>query len=83
MAKKALLSEQALTQSIIIIEDYDSTAGTRRIGKDTSHGTQPGDPDKAAELIIQAVESDDVPFRLLLGKDAITFAEDVMKRRMN
>lgn len=34
-------------------------------------GKQPGDPCKAAEAIIAAVESEDPPLRLLLGADAI------------
>jgi len=33
-------------------------------------GKQPGDPDKAAEAIIAAVESDTPPLRLVLGKYA-------------
>ena len=31
-------------------------------------GKQPGDPDKAAEAIIAAIESDGPPLRLVLGK---------------
>ncbi len=34
-------------------------------------GKQPGDPVKAAEAMIAAVESDDPPLHLLLGQDAI------------
>ena len=34
-------------------------------------GKQPGDPDKAAEAMIQAVESDNPPLRLALGEDAV------------
>jgi len=34
-------------------------------------GKQPGDPTKAAEAMIIAVESDDPPLRLVLGADAI------------
>ena len=34
------------------------------------HGTQPGDPAKAAAALIEAVESDEPPFMLLLGNDA-------------
>jgi NAD(P)-dependent dehydrogenase (short-subunit alcohol dehydrogenase family) len=34
-------------------------------------GKQPGDPGKAAEAMIQVVESDAPPLRLLLGSDAI------------
>lgn len=74
---------RSLTESGIVIEDYAETAGTRRIGKDTSHGTQPGNPDKGAELIIEAIEAEDTPFRLLLGSDAVKFADDVLESRRN
>ncbi len=73
---------RSLTQSEKVIKDYEQTAGARRIGKDTSHGTQPGDPDKAAELMIMAAETKDAPFRLLLGTDAVTFAGHVMQGRI-
>ena len=72
---------RSLTQSRTVIEDYEETSGARRIGRDTTHGTQPGDPDKAAEMIIQAVEADNTPFRLLLGTDAVAFADQEMKVR--
>ena len=72
---------RSLTQSRTVIEDYEETSGARRIGRDTTHGTQPGDPDKAAEIIIQAVEADNTPFRLLLGTDAVAFADQEMKVR--
>lgn len=38
-------------------------------------GKQPGDPAKAAEAMIQVVESADPPLRLLLGTDAINLLE--------
>lgn len=74
---------RSLTQSKKVIGDYEQTAGARRIGRDTSHGTQPGDPDKAAELMIQAAGSKDAPFRLLLGTDAVAFADHVMQGRID
>jgi len=61
---------RSLTQSAEPIADYAETAGKRRKENDTVHGTQPGDPVKAAEVLIQAVESDEPPFMLLLGNDA-------------
>ena len=72
---------RSLTQSSTVIADYEETAGRRRIGRDTTHGTQPGDPDKGAELIIRASEAEDIPFRLLLGSDAVSFEDNVMKSR--
>jgi NAD(P)-dependent dehydrogenase (short-subunit alcohol dehydrogenase family) len=34
------------------------------------HGSQPGDPAKAAAVMIDAIESDDPPLRLVLGADS-------------
>jgi NAD(P)-dependent dehydrogenase (short-subunit alcohol dehydrogenase family) len=53
------------------IEDYSETVGPRRKENDKTHGTQPGDPEKAARAIINIQENENVPFRLLLGRDAI------------
>lgn len=72
---------RSLTQSKTVIADYEETAGARRIGKDLSHGTQQGDPDKGAGLIIKAIEAEDTPFRLLLGSDAVRFADQTMENR--
>jgi NAD(P)-dependent dehydrogenase (short-subunit alcohol dehydrogenase family) len=61
---------RSLTQSTEPIADYADTAGKRRKENDTVHGTQPGDPAKAAAALIEAVESDQPPYMLLLGNDA-------------
>ena len=63
---------RSLTQSSTVIDDYAETAGKRRKEHDTAHGTQPGDPAKAANAIIAAVESDEPPAFLLLGNDALS-----------
>jgi len=62
---------RSLQQSRDAIADYADTAGRRRKEHDTAHGTQPGDPTRAAQAIITAVEAPDSPFLLLLGKDAL------------
>ncbi|PRB41705.1 short-chain dehydrogenase/reductase [Arthrobacter sp. MYb23] len=61
---------RSLTQSAGAIADYADTAGKRRKEHDTVHGTQQGDPDKAAAAIITAVEAPETPGFLLLGEDA-------------
>jgi NAD(P)-dependent dehydrogenase (short-subunit alcohol dehydrogenase family) len=61
---------RSLTQSAEPIEDYADTAGRRRKENDTVHGTQPGDPAKAASVLVDVVESGDAPYMLLLGNDA-------------
>lgn len=72
---------RSLTQSAKPIGDYSDTAGLRRKENDTIHGRQPGDPDKAAQAILQAVASDDPPLRLLLGSDALKRAEAELARQ--
>ncbi len=61
---------RSLQQSSAAISDYADTAGRRRKENDTAHGNQPGDPSRAAEAIITAVEAPEPPFLLLLGADA-------------
>jgi NAD(P)-dependent dehydrogenase (short-subunit alcohol dehydrogenase family) len=63
---------RSLAQSATVIDDYAGTAGKRRKEQDTTHGTQPGDPAKAAEALITAVVSGRPPALLLLGSDAVT-----------
>ncbi len=62
---------RSLQQSRDAIADYADTAGRRRKEHDTAHGNQPGDPARAAQAIITAVEAPESPFLLLLGKDAL------------
>ncbi len=54
-----------------VINAYASTAGARRKVLETQSGRQPGDPEKAAALIIDVVGSGDMPTRLPLGGIAI------------
>lgn len=75
-------SGRSLTQSANPIADYASTAGKRRIENDTMHGTQPGDPAKAAEAIILAVESPEPPEMLLLGTDAVAVFGSVLNAQL-
>lgn len=76
-------SGRSLAQSATVIDDYADTAGRRRKENDTSHGTQPGDPDRAARVIVDTVLADDAPFRLLLGSDAITIVRDELQGRID
>ncbi|MDI5973255.1 oxidoreductase [Streptomyces sp. SL13] len=62
---------RSLRQSRTAIADYAGTAGKRRKENDSAHGTQPGDPAKAAQALIGAVEAPEPPFLLLLGDDAV------------
>lgn len=53
------------------IADYDQTAGNARRYMSEQDGKQPGDPLKAVQAMIEVVESDDPPLRLLLGAGAL------------
>jgi NAD(P)-dependent dehydrogenase (short-subunit alcohol dehydrogenase family) len=55
------------------IADYEATAGAFRKSLQQRNGRQPGDPEKAAEAIIAAVEAAEPPLHLLLGPDALRF----------
>jgi NAD(P)-dependent dehydrogenase (short-subunit alcohol dehydrogenase family) len=72
---------RSLTQSAIVIDDYADTAGKRRKEHDTVHGTQSGDPAKAAAAIITAAESVEPPAFLLLGIDALSMYRHVADAR--
>jgi NAD(P)-dependent dehydrogenase (short-subunit alcohol dehydrogenase family) len=61
---------RSLGQSAAAIADYAGTAGKRRKENDPTHGTQPGDPAKAAQALITAIESPEPPALLVLGPDA-------------
>ena len=75
-------SGRSLTQSSTVIDDYADTAGQRRKEHDTAHGTQKGDPAKAAQALIAVVESSDPPGLLLLGQDALdTFRQTLDAHR--
>ncbi|MEK1928631.1 MAG: SDR family NAD(P)-dependent oxidoreductase [Pararhizobium sp.] len=62
---------RSLHQASANIADYASTAGPRRKENDKTHGTQPGDPQRAAHALIKLVGGSTLPARLLLGSDAV------------
>ncbi len=53
------------------IADYAETAGANQATIRNSSGNQPGDPIRAAQAIIKAVESENPPKNLLLGRAAL------------
>ena len=52
------------------IDDYAATAGAVRSQLRAISGKQPGDPVRAANAIVKAIESPNPPHHLLLGNDA-------------
>jgi NAD(P)-dependent dehydrogenase (short-subunit alcohol dehydrogenase family) len=51
--------------------EYAATVGPTREYLRSGDGTQPGDPAKAAQAILTALDAPDPPLRLVLGGDAI------------
>ena len=62
---------RSLMQSAAPIADYADTAGRRRKERETEHGNQPGDPARAAQVLIDTVEAGSPPFLLVLGEFAV------------
>jgi NAD(P)-dependent dehydrogenase (short-subunit alcohol dehydrogenase family) len=58
------------------IEDYELSSGARLRLLQSTSGKQPGDPAKAAKAILLAVNSENPPLRLLLGKVALDAVRD-------
>ncbi len=65
------------------IDDYAATAGAWRRQLRIISGNQPGDPVRAVQAIVKAIESPNPPHHLLLGNDAYNGAmaklEDLQK----
>jgi NAD(P)-dependent dehydrogenase (short-subunit alcohol dehydrogenase family) len=65
------------------IADYAETAGANQRNISGYSGNQPGDPARAAEAIVKAVESPNPPLRLVLGRVALQHARaklDLLRR---
>jgi NAD(P)-dependent dehydrogenase (short-subunit alcohol dehydrogenase family) len=63
---------RSIVQPRETIGDYAETVGVRREQDTMRHGRQAGDPARAAEAIIAAIQSPCVPRLLVLGPDALT-----------
>lgn len=61
---------RSANESKVTIDDYASTAGKARHMLRAISGNQNGDPIRAAQAIVKAIESSDPPQHLLLGNDA-------------
>ena len=74
---------RSANDAISTIADYAATAGANQAAIRSYSGNQPGDPVRAARAIIKAVESENPPFNLFLGKVAVKNArlklEDLKK----
>jgi NAD(P)-dependent dehydrogenase (short-subunit alcohol dehydrogenase family) len=62
--------------------EYDSTVGAAARFQNEYSGKQPGDPKKAAEIVLKVADMDEPPLRLLLGSDAVRIVEQSDLARM-
>jgi hypothetical protein len=61
--------------------DYEQTVGALNEYRRDNNGNQPGDPARAAKIIIDVVNSDAPPRRLILGADAVKSAQQAAAAR--
>ena len=73
---------RSLTGAKTTIADYAKTVGPRRPENDRMHGTQPGDPKRAARLIVDTLTKESLPQRLLLGSDAARIVSQALNRQL-
>jgi NAD(P)-dependent dehydrogenase (short-subunit alcohol dehydrogenase family) len=65
---------RSTSRTPVEIADYEPTVGARMKASQGSSGKQQGDPVRAGEAIIKAVESENHQLRLLLGEPAFRMA---------
>ena len=71
------------TKQAAAIEDYAPSVGQTRQAVGELDGNQPGDPERAAQAIIEAVEADDPPRRLALGQMALDNIRAKLKAQLS
>jgi NAD(P)-dependent dehydrogenase (short-subunit alcohol dehydrogenase family) len=69
------------TRTMPVSEDYQQTVGETTRARSSTDGQQPGDPARAARIIMDVVRLDEPPLRLLLGAYAVESAEKASKAR--
>ncbi len=73
-----VMSARSMRKSGGDTASYDATVGKTINTLESTHQSQLGDPDKAAQVIVKAVYAPNPPLHLLLGSDALTRARDKM-----
>lgn len=74
--------DSSLKGSDNTIDAYKDTAWKRSVSESHNAGNQPVDPDKTGDVIIDVIEKENFPFRLLLGSDAVKTVETSLKDRI-
>src|SRR3984885_11591078 len=61
------------------ISEYDKLMNPIRKARQEKSGIQPGDPAKAAQVLLKIVEQENPPTHLLLGKDALKLVREKLE----
>lgn len=70
---------RSANNSKIVIDDYKATAEVNKNNIRGYSGKQPGDPERAVKAIVKAVETENPPLHLLLGKAALKGARNKLE----
>jgi NAD(P)-dependent dehydrogenase (short-subunit alcohol dehydrogenase family) len=71
---------RSMVRSARSISDYDESFGPVRETREKRSGHQPGDPQKAAQAILQLISSPEPPASLLLGSDAVKYVREKLQQ---
>lgn len=74
---------RSMVRSERSIADYDALFAPIRQAREQKSGKQLGDPAKAAQVMLQLIESDEPPLHLLLGSDALKLVRDDLETLSN
>lgn len=72
--RTSFLTQDSLRTPAHPIEAYEAVRQSMSFHQNDMDGNQPGDPDKAADVMIKAAESENPPLHLFLGQDAYDIA---------
>ncbi len=64
-----------------LLPDYEPSVGTIYKMMAAEHGNSASDPKKVADIVVNLAKAEDVPRRLILGKDAAPYVKQVEAAR--
>jgi NAD(P)-dependent dehydrogenase (short-subunit alcohol dehydrogenase family) len=70
---------RSMTRTNRTISDYNQLMDPVRQARQNKSGKQPGDPAKAAQVLLQIIEAPKPPTHLLLGDDALRFVREKLQ----
>jgi NAD(P)-dependent dehydrogenase (short-subunit alcohol dehydrogenase family) len=70
---------RSLQQTPVRLPDYAATAGVRLEATRAQSGRQPGDPERAADIMLKLVELPDLPRHLILGAGGTDWVVHALK----